>query len=154
MAGPFYFQPERVRRNTVVGVNERIDERIAENIREYAGKPVEAISARIAELERESDIERLLEINASAAALTGLALGTLVNKRWYLFSAGVLGFLLLHGIQGWCPPLPVLRRAGVRTRSEIDREKFALKYLRGDFDHIDDGNRKARVAKLAAATAL
>jgi hypothetical protein len=153
MAGPFYFEPERVRRNTVVGVNERIDERIAENISAYAGKSVEAISARIEELERESDVERVLEINASAAALTGLALGTLVHRRWYLFSAGVLGFLLLHGIQGWCPPLPVLRRAGVRTRSEIDREKFALKYLRGDFDHIDDGNRKARVAKLAAAAA-
>lgn len=34
--------------------------------------------------------------------------------------------LLQHGLQGWCPPLPVLRRLGVRTRGEIDREKYAL----------------------------
>jgi hypothetical protein len=47
-----------------------------------------------------------------------------------------MGFLLLHGVQGWRPPVPVLRRIGVRTRSEIDREKFALKVLRGDFQSV------------------
>jgi len=35
-------------------------------------------------------------------------------------------FLLQHGMQGWCPPLPILRRLGVRTRGEIDREKYEL----------------------------
>jgi hypothetical protein len=48
----------------------------------------------------------------------------------------VLSFLLLHSIQGWCPPVPVLRRLGVRTRREIDRELFALKVLRGDFQTV------------------
>jgi hypothetical protein len=37
-----------------------------------------------------------------------------------------LPFLLLHGVKGWCPPLPVLRRLGIRTRDEIDREKYSL----------------------------
>ena len=32
--------------------------------------------------------------------------------------------------------MPVLRKFGVRTRSEIDREKYALKVLRGDFKEI------------------
>jgi len=45
----------------------------------------------------------------------------------------VLSFLLLHAIQGWCPPVPVLRRLGIRTREEIDRERYALKALAGDF---------------------
>ncbi|WP_407921819.1 hypothetical protein, partial [Corallococcus sp. AB049A] len=27
-------------------------------------------------------------------------------------------FLLQHGLQGWCPPLPLLRRLGLRTRGE------------------------------------
>ena len=151
MAGTFYFETERVRRNTVDAVNQRIDAKLEASLRYYANKPEAVISARIEKLERESDIERILEINASIAALTGLGLGTFVNRKWYLFSAGVLGFLLLHGVQGWCPPLPILRRAGVRTRSEIDREKFALKYLRGDFDRIDDGGRRTRIANLAHA---
>lgn len=42
-------------------------------------------------------------------------------------------FLLMHAVQGWCPPIPVLRRFGVRTTFEIDRERNALKALRGDY---------------------
>src|SRR5204863_859465 len=91
---------------------------------------------RIDELDREWDIERVLETNASCLALLGVGLAATVNRKWLALSAGVLGFLLLHGVQGWCPPLPVLRRAGVRTRAEIDRERFALKFLRGDFAHV------------------
>jgi hypothetical protein len=61
---------------------------------------------------RESDTERILEVNASALALTGLTLGVIVNRRWLLLPAVVLPFLLQHGIQGWCPPIAVLRRMG------------------------------------------
>jgi hypothetical protein len=32
--------------------------------------------------------------------------------------------------------LPVFRRLGVRTRDEIDRERYGLKALRGDFTAI------------------
>lgn len=71
-------------------------------------------------------MERVLEVNASALALTGLVLGLTVDRKWFVLPAAVLGFLLQHGIQGWCPPLPVLRRLGTRTRGEIDREKYAL----------------------------
>ena len=46
-------------------------------------------------------------------------------------------FLFQHAIQGWCPPVPIFRRLGVRTRDEINREKYALKALRGDFDEIN-----------------
>jgi hypothetical protein len=41
-----------------------------------------------------------------------------------------------HALQGWCPPLPLLRRLGVRTQQEIERERYALKALRGDFDAV------------------
>ena len=72
-------------------------------------------------------MERVLEVNASTLALSGLVLGATVNKKWLLVPCVVLSFLLQHGLQGWCPPLPLLRRLGVRTRGEIDREKYALK---------------------------
>jgi hypothetical protein len=59
-----------------------------------------------------------------------------------LFLPGiVLPFLLQHAVQGWCPPVPLFRRLGVRTREEIEREKFALKALRGDFEEIDSLRR-------------
>jgi hypothetical protein len=38
----------------------------------------------------------------------------------------VQGFFLQHAIQGWCPPLPVLRRLGFRTVQEIEEERAIL----------------------------
>ena len=129
-------ETDRVRANTRPEVLERIDHTIEERIRFYSVQPRETISRRIRELDAEWDIERVLEANASSLALTGLALGVLKNRAFLLISGGVLGFLLMHALQGWCPPVPLLRKLGVRTRSEIDREKFGLKTLRGDFESI------------------
>jgi hypothetical protein len=45
--------------------------------------------------------------------------------------------LLQHALQGWCPPIPLLRRLGFRTEAEINRERYALKALRGDFRQVE-----------------
>lgn len=136
------FELERVRRNTSPSVNRQIDEKTAANIHYYAEQPRAVLSRRIAELQTEWDIERVLETNASILALSGLTLGVTVNRKWLALSGTVLGFLLMHGLDGWCPPVPVLRRLGVRTRSEIDAEIFALRQLRGDFDDVHRGTRR------------
>jgi hypothetical protein len=77
--------------------------------------------------------------------LIGTGLGASVNRRWFALPAIVGAFLLQHAVQGWCPPLPVFRRLGFRTAAEIDRERYALKALRGDFDKIGDVNRGGSV---------
>ena len=116
---------ERVPRNTRASVNNRIHARTLHDISRYVGADPVFIDERIRELEREWDVERALESNAAAVILAGLGLG-LVNKRFRALPMGAAAFLLQHALQGWCPPLPVLRRLGVRTRGEIDREKYAL----------------------------
>jgi hypothetical protein len=126
---------DTVRANSDPQVNQKIDSTIEERIRFYASQPKEAISKRIEELDQEWDIERFLETNAAGIALAGVVLG-LVRKKWLLVSATVLGFMLQHAIKGWCPPIPLLRKFGIRTRREIDREKYALKILRGDFQSM------------------
>jgi hypothetical protein len=118
-----------VRRSTAPQVNHEIDHQTTNNIRRYANSSPEVIQRRIEELDKEWDIERTLEANASTLALTGLLLGVTVNRKWLLLPTAVLTFLLQHSIQGWCPPLPLFRRLGVRTRSEIDREKYELRAL-------------------------
>jgi hypothetical protein len=118
-----------VRRSTAPDVNREIDHQTTHNIRRYANSSPEVIQRRIEELDKEWDIERTLEAKASTLALTGLLLGVTVNRKWLLLPTVVLSFLLQHSIQGWCPPLPLLRRLGVRTRSEIDREKYELRAL-------------------------
>lgn len=130
----------RVPLHTSESVNRRISRQTQENVARYAaGGPV-AISRRLAELDQEWDIERLLEANAASASLIGLALGKVVDRRFFLLPTAVAGFLLQHAIQGWCPPLPVFRRLGFRTQSEIEEERYALKALRGDFARFHDEN--------------
>ena len=108
-------------------MNEEIDLQTDINIQRYKGKNKTEILERIQMLDKEWDIERVLEVNASTLALTGLILGLANNRKWLLLPGIVLPFLFQHGLQGWCPPLPLLRRLGIRTRGEIDREKYALK---------------------------
>ena len=127
---------DRVRAKTAEKVNERIDERTIEHLCNYVGLSNEMISCRIAELDREWDIERWLETNASSIAFAGVLMGIVGKRKWLMLPAVVLPFLFLHATQGWSPPVPLLRRFGVRTRNEIDAEKYALKLLRGDFDGI------------------
>ena len=118
---------DRVRSSTAFQVNEEIDHQTDINIHRFKGKNKAEILERIQMLDKEWDIERVLEVNASTLALTGLILGLAKNRKWLLLPGIVLPFLLQHGVQGWRPPLPLLRRLGIRTRGEIDREKYALK---------------------------
>ena len=134
---------DRVRANTAAEVNRRVDEQIERNIRHYSGQTKEDIYRRIQDLDEEWDIERVLETMASSFSLTGIVLGATVDRKWFLVPTIVLSFLLVHAIQGWCPPLPILRSLGIRTREEIDRERYALKALAGDFAGISKDPSRA-----------
>jgi hypothetical protein len=120
---------DRVRHSTAPHVNEQIDRLTNSNILTYQNSNHATIEKRIRELGEEWDIERVLEVNASSLALTGLALGLTVNRKWLALPAVVMAFLLQHSVQGWCPPSSLFRRLGVRTRGEIDREKYELMAL-------------------------
>ena len=131
---------ERVTENTPDAWNERIRRTTEANVRRYATADAGEIDARLEELDREWDIERTLEANAATASLVGLALGAFVDRRLFVLPAVVAGFLLQHAVQGWCPPVPFFRRRGVRTQSEIEEERYALKALRGDFERPISGD--------------
>lgn len=139
--------PDRIRAHTSPEILAKIDQQIEANVRFYGAQSKGFISLRIDELEKEWDIERHIQMNAATLALGGVALGATVNKKWLLLSAGVLGFLFQHATQGWCPPVPVMRRMGIRTRSEIEREKYALKALRGDFEQVQPANLANQLAR-------
>ena len=124
---------ERVPRSTRPFINDRIQARTLHDVSRYIGADPVFIDERIAQLHREWDIERTLEANAASVSLLGIGLGLLVDRRFFLLPAAVAAFLLQHALQGWCPPLPVLRRLGIRTSAEIHNEIIALRILRGDF---------------------
>jgi hypothetical protein len=123
----------RVVDQTEESVNQRIQRQTEQRLAYFANHP-EEIERRLEELDAEWDIERALETGSSTLTLTGLLLGIGVSRKWLLLSLGVQAFFMQHALQGWCPPLPVLRRLGVRTHYEIERERYALKSIRGDFE--------------------
>jgi hypothetical protein len=123
----------RVELHTAPRINHEIRQRTQAEIVRLEAAPAGELDQRLRTLEREWDIERLLQTNASIIVLLGLTLAALVNRKFLLLPAGVFGFFAQHALQGWCPPIPVFRRLGVRTRREIERERHALKVLRGDF---------------------
>jgi hypothetical protein len=139
----------RVQQNTDEDINRAIRKETQARLSLYAKHP-EKIDERLEELDQEWDIERALEANASSVALVGLALGLTADRRWLALPVLVSGFLLQHALQGWCPPLPLLRRLGIRTAEEISQERNALKALRGDFDKVKKAGDKVQEAARAA----
>ncbi len=135
MQSPEIIPPSSVRvpRHTDQAINEQIRRRTDAHVAFYAGHDRARLDLRLEELDREWDIERVLEANAATVSLIGLSLTRFVHRRWMLLPAMVAGFLLQHAVQGWCPPVALFRRLGVRTSREIDEERYALKILRGDF---------------------
>lgn len=78
---------DRVRAHTAISTNLRIAQQIAERMRTCADATDEELTRRIDALDREWDIERFLETNASLLALTGLVLGLTRDRRWFALPA-------------------------------------------------------------------
>lgn len=142
---------DRVRANTWPDVTRQLDRRAALRTRwaATAASP-EAISAHLERLDTEWDFDRVLETEASIMGLLGLALGLTGDRRLLVLPGVVSAMVLLHAVHGWYPLLPVFRRMGVRSRDEIDRERYAVKAVRGDFDAIPRADARA-AARAAAA---
>jgi len=141
----------RVQRATKAELNERIRTATDARVASLQGaKPVQ-LEARLQELDREWDIERVLQANASTLVMLGVALGYAVDRRFLLLPAAVFSFFAQHALQGWCPPVPILRRRGVRTMREIQRERYAIKALRGDFDAVPAPGSGEHATRVRAA---
>ncbi|MCF8219331.1 MAG: hypothetical protein K9I29_08765 [Bacteroidales bacterium] len=144
-------ETDRIRLNTSADVNKRIDKSIDDNIRFYATQSKERITQRIEELDKLWDVDRIIQGGAAGTSLFTLLLGAIGSKKWWLLTATSLGFLGNHAINGWSPSMYALRSMGCRTRQEIEREKYALKALRGDFDNEEFKNSTSIDERIKAA---
>jgi hypothetical protein len=127
---------ERARRFTQREILEDIEKQIERNVAYYGSQTEEVIAQRIEELKQEWSIDRLLQAKVATAGLVGGVLGLAGRRKWGLLVAAAFGFLLYNGLRGPDAAVPFLRRLGIRTRSEIDREICALKVARGDFKNV------------------
>jgi len=127
---------KRVELKTNKKVNQIIKTKTVNRIKQYMNTTPEDITRRIKQLNNEWDTERVLETNASIFIVISIVLGFFISSNWFIFAFIVGFFLLVHAIYGWCPPLPIIRRLGVRTPEEINDEKTVMKFIRGDFFHL------------------
>lgn len=141
----------RVSEHTCESVNEEIRDAMERRLMHYRHASKDQITDRLGELEEEWDIERVLETNAATLACSGCLLTALVDRKWVLLPLAVTGFLLQHALQGWCPPLPILRRMGFRTQQEIDEERHALKWMRGDFSELTQSDTQPAISTMMHA---
>jgi hypothetical protein len=126
----------RVEERTNPKINQRIKRDTEVNLARAAVDKT-AIERRLRELDQEWDIEHVLQTNFSVINLLSATLGALVARPWFLLTGIAATFMSQHAWQGWCPPIPILRRIGFRTAREIAQERYALKVLRGDFQGAD-----------------
>lgn len=113
------------------------DIKTLENINHYYQNR-NAIGQRLMDLEEEWDIERMLEFNAASWAILGVTLGVTRSRWWLLMAIGAGALLAGQALQGNSPAVTLLQKLGFRTKAEIDKEKYALKALRGDFKYLLD----------------
>ena len=97
-----------------------------------AALPSSPATARLRRLDREWDQERALQFGAAAVGFLGAVLSLTVNSAFALLPAFAFATLAQYLIQGWCPPLVLLARIGLRSSREIDRERYALSASVGD----------------------
>jgi pimeloyl-ACP methyl ester carboxylesterase len=146
---------DAVRSHAPDGVNKRIDERVERCVRHMAEQDRPEITRYLEKLEREWDLNRAVMVAGSMVSLLGLWLARRDGGGWRVLGGVAAGLVLQHGLTGFGPLAELVRAVGgIRTRKEIDLEKFALKALRGDFERIprNDGGPLARAnAALVAA---
>jgi hypothetical protein len=95
--------------------------------RAKAGEAAETAStARLRQIEREVDQEQALQIGAAGLGFFGAILSVAVNPAFALLPAMAFAALGQYAVQGWCPPIALLRRLGLRSCREIDGERYAL----------------------------
>lgn len=117
----------------------------------YARHP-EAIAARLEELDREWDC-----CQAAAAVSVGMSLASLASAfspraRWAVLPLTALQAVLVK--QTFTPGAFAGRlagRCGLRTRRQIESERYTLKALRGDFQNLPDSPEERGVAPVIAA---
>ena len=122
-----------IRERTADSANRKIDRLTRGAIAEVEDSP-DRIRERLAELDREWNVDRALMANfAIAGAISGgLAMRSLKRTGrlggWGKLFWVQMSFLLHHAVRGWCPPMPVMRRLGFRSPREICAERCALEH--------------------------
>ncbi len=128
---------DRVRAHSPDALNRRVDLLTEASVASVTRSGHDAIVKRMAELDREWDIDRALMLNSAiaggiffVASMRRFARSRWMGPRRNPFVRGLAAqfvFLALHALVGWSPPAALYRRLGFRTKPEIEAERRQLR---------------------------
>lgn len=122
---------DRVRAHTDDEVLRRIDDTTCNDLLDQVDAPAESIERRLDQLDREWDVDRVVEAKAALTGLTGLALAASGRRSSLRLPLLAASGLLLFASRGRNLFQPLYRRAGIRSAREIENERHALLALSG-----------------------
>ena len=113
----------------------KIDVYTQENINHYYHNK-SPIENRLRQLEKEISIEQIFQLHDAANVTVGVLLSVATRKqKWLILPALIAIVQSVQAATGLRLGTSLLRKYGFRTKADIDKEKYALKALRGDFHY-------------------
>jgi hypothetical protein len=106
---------------------------VKDSIRFYGSLGPQAISDRLRALEDEPDLETVATLAMAGTGILALVFGFTGSRLWRLLAWMALPLIFAHARGRLSAPGEFLKTLGLRSRQEIQEEKYALKALRGDF---------------------
>jgi hypothetical protein len=107
------------------------DTAVAENpTLNYFTHDAASIENRLQELNKEWDLERVHDLNASFSALNGTLLGKLLDKHFTDLPFTTSTRLVNETKYEYTPPIEMFKALGYRPKEEIEKEKQLLHSLK------------------------
>lgn len=125
MTQAYQNQNDRIRKHTTESANRKIDHYTDKEIQAAVTRGPEAIHERLAEIDKEWDIDRVLMLNFAVLVFAQLVAAR-KDRRWLWGPLIQTPFLFMHATLGWCPPSLWFRPMGFRTKKEIQYERETL----------------------------
>jgi len=111
---------------------------VKDSVRFYGSLGSRAVSDRLKALDEEPDLETVATLGLAGAGVLALVFGMLGSRLWRLLAWFSLPLIFAHARGRLAAPGEVLKTLGLRSRKEIQEEKYALKALRGDFRDLGE----------------
>lgn len=119
-------QLDRVRQMSTERTNRAVDARTNAAIELVTSLGPGVVEGRLARLQTEWDVDRVLMCSVAAFVLPQLVAAR-KDRRWLWGPILSTPILLMHATAGWSPPALWFHRLGFRTRGEIQAECDALR---------------------------
>lgn len=117
---------------------------VKDSVRFYGSLGGQALDDRLKALEGEPELETVAILGLAGAGILAFAFGILGSRLWRIAAWLALPLIFAQALGRFRSARELLGGLGMRSRREIEEEKYALKALRGDFRDFGAGITEAQ----------